>query len=309
MSDNISPKESPKVEVDFPRGKISFEDFKLSFRLDRALRQGSFGEANQATYLPTGQPCVVKIIPKTTPDSRVTALHEAHVGMTVKSPNLCETLAFIEDEQNVYIIMEYIEGMDLYDFIVKKPGIFQKVPILFFFVIAKILRGILDLHKAGFVHCDIKPENILIGLPKDQSKIICVKIIDFGLCKSISDIEGYSAGTIGYQAPEIAKNAPRYARIDIWSFGITLYAMMMMGLPPQITSKNPDIALRRLEVLQNLRSLPDDEVFNPFEGISTNPKIAMIQELVILFLTVNPTSRPTSQELLQKIREISPHFQ
>jgi serine/threonine protein kinase len=292
----------------FPSGQFSPDVFHENFRLDRKLGKGSYGEVYLSTHSPTGQQCVVKKIPKTTPDIHAMALHEAHVGMSVKSPNLCETLAFIEDKENVFIIMEYVAGMDLHDFIVKKPKIFRKVPILLFFVIVKILQGIKDLHEAGFVHCDIKPENIFIGLSPDQSKITSVKIIDFGLCKPISKIQGYSGGTIDYQAPEIAKGTSRDARIDIWSFGITIFAMIMMGLPSCISSKNPDNALRRLEVLKNLRSLPDDKVFNPFEALRTNPQIAMIQEFVIRCLTVNPLSRPTSEELLQKIREIAPHF-
>jgi serine/threonine protein kinase len=313
---NSSPiKESSKVikedpsPADFPRGKISFEIFNQLIRFNKELGKGSYGIVYHATHCPTGKNCVVKIIPKKTLAIRGMALHEAHVGITVSSPNLCRTFAYAEDPKKIYIIMEYIEGMDLYTFIVKKIGIFQKVQKLLFFVIVKILQGIHDLHEAGFVHSDIKPENIFIGLNEDQSQIMCVKIIDFGLCMPISKIQGYSAGTIDFQAPEIAKDEFRNERIDIWSFGITLYAMVMMGLPSCISSKNPDIALRKSEVLKNLRSLSDDKMFNPFGAISTNPKIAMIQELVILCLTVNPLSRPTSQELLQKIREISPHFQ
>lgn len=238
------------------------------------------------------------------------ALHEARVGMSVKSSYLCETLAFSENEKNVFIIMEYVAGMDLHEFIVKKPKIFRKVPKLLFFVIIKILQGITALHEAGIVHCDIKPENIFIGLNlnKDQTNITSVKILDFGLCKPISEIQGYSGGTIDYQAPEIWKGTSRDARIDIWSFGITIYAMIMMGLPSCISSKNPDIALRRSEVLKNLCSLPDDKVFNPFEAVSRNPQIAMIQEFVKFCLTVKQSSRPTSQECLQRLREISPHF-
>jgi serine/threonine protein kinase len=302
MEDDLSPD-------DFPTGQFSPDRMK-SFRIDKILGKGSFGTAYQATHLPTGKVCVVKMIQTIMPETRDMALHEAHVGMTVLSENVCKTIAYTEDLKNVYIIMEYIEGMDLYEFIANKPGIFQKIPVLLLFVITKIVQGIRDFHEAGFVHGDIKPENIFIGLSQDKMEITCVKLMDFGLSKSESEIQGHSAGTYDYLAPEIAKKAlMRNSKIDVWSFGITMYAMFMMTLPSCIASRNPDKELRRSEVLQNLRNLPMDKAPNLFKAMSTNPKYAMIQELIISALTVNPLHRPTPQELLEKVREISPHFQ
>jgi len=300
MEDDLSPD-------DFPSGQFSPDRMK-SFRIDKILGKGSFGTAYLATHLPTGRVCVVKKI-QTTPETRDMSLHEAHVGMTVSSENVCKTIAYTEDSENVYIIMEYIEGMDLYEFITNKPGIFQKIPGLLLFVITKIVQGIRDFHEAGFVHGDIKPENIFIGLSQDKMEITCVKLMDFGLSKPISEIGGHSAGTYDYLAPEIAKKELRDSKIDVWSCGITIYAMFMMTLPSCIASKNPDKELRRSDVLQNLRKLPTDKAPNLFKAMSTNPKYAMIQELIISALTVNPLHRPTPQELLEKVREISPHFQ
>lgn len=301
-------KEDPSPD-DFPTGQFSPDRMK-SFRIDKILGKGSFGTVYQAIHLPTGIVCVVKVIPKSSQDIRDMALHEAHFGTTVKSDCVCKTFAYTEDLKNVYIIMEYIEGMDLYEFIANKPGIFQKIPVLLLFVITKIVQGIRDFHEAGFVHGDIKPENIFIGLSQDKMEITCVKLMDFGLSKSESEIQWHSAGTYDYLAPEIAKKAlMRNSKIDVWSFGITMYAMFMMTLPSCIASRNPDKELRRSEVLQNLRNLPMDKAPNLFKAMSTNPKYAMIQELIISALTVNPLHRPTPQELLEKVRDISPHFQ
>jgi serine/threonine protein kinase len=303
LSDNMA--ELPCDKPTVPSGQISHDTMKL-FRLDRQLGSGSYGSVHQATYLPNGDQCVIKIIPKTKSDSRSMALHEAHVGMAVSSNNLCKTFAYSEDAVNVYIIMEHIKGMDLHDFILSKPKIFQTHEIVFWFVVWNILNGIKDLHDAGYVHFDIKPENILIGVSEDRKQITSVKIVDFGLCLHNSEIQGYSAGTFDYLAPEIVKNQNRDARIDIWSLGITMHAMFMIRIPPQIASKNPDNQLRRLEIIRNLSSLRTDEVFNPFKAISTNPKYARIQEFIISCLTVDPSSRPTSHQLLEKIDVIFP---
>jgi serine/threonine protein kinase len=300
-------KEDPFLD-DFPTGQISHDQLK-SFRLDKILGKGSFGTVYQAIHLPTGKSCVVKVILKLSQDIRDMAVNEAQVGMSVVSECVCKTFAYAEDGENVFIIMEHIEGMDLYEFIEKRPNIFQSNPCLFLFVSQKIAQGIKDFHHAGFVHADIKPENVFIGLSPDKTQITCVKLIDFGLSKSTSEIKGHTAGTYDYLAPEIAKDDDRDFRIDIWSFGITMYAMFMMAIPSRIASKNPNIYLRKMEVLQNLRKLPTDEVFMPFKAMSTNPKYAMIQQVIMWCLTVNPLSRPTSEEVLAKLREMSSNFQ
>lgn len=299
-------KEDPSPD-DFPTGQISPDQMKY-FRLDKILGKGSFGTVYQAIHIPTKIVCVMKVVPKISPEISWMARHEAHVGMTVVSKCVCKTFAYAEDGENVYIIMEHIEGMDLHELIVTRPRIFQSNPCLFLFVSQNIAQGIKDLHDAGFVHADIKPENVFIGLSPDIG-ITCVKLIDFGLSKSTSEIKGHTAGTYDYLAPEIAKDDDRDSRIDIWSFGITMYAMFMIAIPSRIAGKNPDIYLKKEEVLQNLRNLPMDEVFMPFKAMSTNPKYAMIQEVIMWCLTVNPLSRPTSEEVLAKLREISSNFQ
>jgi len=300
-------KEDPSPD-DFPTGLISPDKMKF-FRLDIMLGKGSFGAVYQATHLPTGKRCVVKVILKLSQDIREMAVNEAHVGMTVESQCVCKTIAYAEDTKNVYIIMEHIEGMDLYDFIKKNPKIFQKNPCLLLFVSEKIAKGIKDFHATGFVHADIKPENVFIGVSQDKTQITCVKLIDFGLSKSTLEIQSHTAGTYDYLAPEIAKGTLRDSKIDIWSLGITMYAMLMMDLPSCIASKNPNILSRKKEVLQNLRSLPMDGVFMPFKAMSTQPKYEMIQKVIMSCLTVNPLSRPTSEEVHVKLREIFFDFQ
>jgi tRNA A-37 threonylcarbamoyl transferase component Bud32 len=284
-----------------PIGQISADNLRR-FKLFQKLGEGSYGTVYQAIYLPNGKQYVVKIIPRKTPDVYEMAVNEAIVGMTIQSDNLCKTYAYSEDKINVYIIMEHIDGMDLHDFILSKPKIFQTNVNLFWFVVWNILRGIKDLLDAGFVHVDIKPENILLGLEKNR--ITSVKISDFGLCKRITEIQLCSAGTLNYIAPEIVKNTYRDSRIDIWSLGITMYVMLMMATPSYITSKNPDIQLKRLKVIQNLSSLKTGDVFNPFKTISKNPRFATIQEVIISCLAVDPLSRPFPKELLEKIEEI-----
>jgi len=303
--DSSLPMIEDSRQVDeLPSGLIPAEILSNCFRFDKQLGEGSYGSVYEATYAPNMRKYVVKIVRKRTQEVRTMALHEARVGMTVLSKNVCKTIAYSEDEKNVYIIMEHILGMDLFEFISKNPNVFLDYPALTSFVIKEIVSGIKDMHDSDVVHADLKAENIFIGV--DEKRITCVKIIDFGLSKPISEIRRFSGGTHDYMAPEIAKNVERDAKIDIWSIGITIYVMLMVGFPLQITSRESNKHLRESEVIRNLCSLRMDEVLNPFQAISTNRIIAAIQRLIMACLTVDPKRRPSSQELLAKIDEFFP---
>lgn len=309
LSDNM---EEAKVEIptpppvlSHPSGFIQPGDLKASIRIEKPLGKGSFGSVSKIIYLPNGYRYVMKSIGKTSASVRAMAVREAQIGMGINHPNVCKTYAWSEDADKVYIIMEYIEGMDLFDFISKNPGIFQKIPDLFWFVMKCILSGLFAIHEKGFVHCDIKPENIQIGLSPDEKTITCVKIIDFGLSQPIEEIHRCSAGTHDYMAPEVAKDTDKDASLDIWSLGILMYAMLMMRIPSQIQSKNANNARRKEEVIEHLCRLTQDD-FKPFKCISSQEKYARIQHFILSCLRVNRTERPSLRELLAKISEFFP---
>jgi len=307
LEDNIKGEiPTPPPEPKHPIGFIKPEELKGSIRTDGKLGQGSFGSIWRITYKPTGLIYAMKCVRKTTNSVRGMALREAKIGMGISHPNVCQTYAWSEDADMVYIIMEYIEGMDLFEFIFKNPGIFQKKLDFLWFVITCILHGLAAIHHKGFVHCDIKPENVLIGLSPDKQNVTSVKILDFGLSRPIADIQQCAAGTHDYMAPEVATpGAYKDARLDIWSFGVLMYAMFMTGIPSQIHSLHQDANLRKAEVIQNLCSLTTDE-FKPFTRISSQEKYARIQGFIMSCLRVNQLERPTSQELLAKIRDFFP---
>ena len=290
---------------EFPTGFFSYK--KMSeFRLDKLLGSGSFGKIYRAEHVPSGTDCVVKVIKLTSPHIRAMARQEAEIGMAIDHPNVCKTHAWSEDARHFYLVMEYIEGIDLFEFISKNQGIFQKTNTsLFWFMTMNILNGLAAIHQNGFVHCDIKPENVLIGLSPDGKTINSVKIADFGLSKLIVEIQGCDRGTHNYMAPEVANRTYKDHSLDIWSFGILMYAMFMTGFPTQIHSGNSNDELRKAEVIQKVSCLTQDG-FQPFSHISSQEKYARIQQFILSCLRVNRIERPTSQELLAKIREFLP---
>ena len=85
--------------------------------------------------------------------------------------------------------------------------------------------GLMEIHKKGVVHRDIKHKNILLS---SQSKTPKVKIADFGLACYLEDDECFvqDTGTVGYKAPEIIRNEPSDFKSDVWSLGCILYELL-----------------------------------------------------------------------------------
>jgi 5'-AMP-activated protein kinase catalytic alpha subunit len=121
--------------------------------------------------------------------------------------------------------MEYAEGGELFDHIVKNKRLSEQEAVSF---MQQILSGVEYIHKNGIVHRDLKPENLLL----DQNKNI--KIVDFGLSNQYKPGEKLktACGSPCYAAPEmIAGKRYECINVDIWSCGIILYAMLCGFLP------------------------------------------------------------------------------
>jgi len=136
---------------------------------------------------------------------------------------------FIENnpEQNksyIYIVMEYLNGGDLANFVIKN-GCLQESKVLS--IAWDIAKGLEYLHKLGIVHRDIKPENIVFDSMQKP------RIVDFGLSQIISFNEflDESYGTYFYASPEIHNKMKYNKATDIWSFGILLYYILTSDLP------------------------------------------------------------------------------
>jgi 5'-AMP-activated protein kinase catalytic alpha subunit len=121
--------------------------------------------------------------------------------------------------------MEYAEGGELFDYILKKKRLDEKEAVFF---MQQILSGVEYIHKNGIVHRDLKPENLLLDHNKN------IKIVDFGLSNQYKPNERLktACGSPCYAAPEmIAGKKYECLGVDIWSCGIILYAMLCGFLP------------------------------------------------------------------------------
>jgi serine/threonine protein kinase/Tfp pilus assembly protein PilF len=150
---------------------------------------------------------------------------EAQAAASLNHPNISTIHAIEESDNDIFIVMEYIDGIELKDKI--KSGTVTVEDTVR--IAIQIAEGLEAAHRKGIVHRDIKSQNIMIT---NDGK---VKIMDFGLAKVRGGAQltkvGSTLGTAAYMSPEQARGGELDNRTDIWSFGVVLYEMITGKLP------------------------------------------------------------------------------
>ena len=281
--------------------KTSVIGFFDLYILIKIIGSGAFGIVNLVKDRITGKEYVIKMVKKGGVKENLDTRNEIRIGKELNSSNhFCKVLGSHEDGSNFYILMEYLDGMDLFDFIQKNPGFFMNNPKIFWFVIGEILQGLVYLHSQGIAHLDIKLENVFLLLDTTDN-IIGVKLMDLGLAVEIShEDKKFFKGTAPYMAPEIfTSKFTTESKADIWSLGITAYAMLMQCLPISSRIKDPQHAQE--EIYAKIKKLLSHSKITPFKQLSEDKKISEIQQFINLFFIINPVERPTAKQLLDFI--------
>ena len=209
-------------------GYMKFTDF---YTLKEVIGKGKFGVVNLGIHKKTQQQVAVKIINKdsikTVEDKELVRI-EIGILKLCHHPNVVRLLDHLENEDYIFIVMEYIEGGTLGQYFKKKNFNFSERQASS--IMSQIASGVKYLHKYGIVHRDLKPDNIMIT---QQNDFGIVKIMDFGLSKIVSTqekmVDGY--GTLSYVAPEVLLRTPYNKEVDIWSMGVILFYMLCGHLP------------------------------------------------------------------------------
>ncbi|WP_307095485.1 Stk1 family PASTA domain-containing Ser/Thr kinase [Arthrobacter sp. V1I9] len=144
---------------------------------------------------------------------------EAKAAARLSHPHVVGVLDQGTDAHTAYLVMEYIKGHTLRD-VIKAEGALP--PRRAFKLIEPVVEGLGAAHAAGFIHRDVKPENVLIA---EDGRI---KIGDFGLARAVttSTSTGVLLGTVAYLSPELVLGRSADARSDVYSVGIMLYEML-----------------------------------------------------------------------------------
>ncbi len=151
---------------------------------------------------------------------------EARAQANLNHVNLATLYAFLVDQGNAFMVMEFVEG-ETFEQIINRRGPIPPEDAVPWF--KQALLGIGAAHRMGIIHRDIKPSNLMLNRQG------IVKVMDFGIAKVVGargmTRTGMQLGTLPYMSPEQIQNRPVDMRTDIYALGITLYQMLSGHVP------------------------------------------------------------------------------
>ena len=185
------------------------------------IGSGAFSKVYLGKHIPTNELYAIKKIIKKEIKTKIDSIEiikrEIEFHSKLYHKNITHLIATYENEENIFIILEYSNRGDLYKLIKKKKLTEEKICFNYFI---QVLNAVLFLHENNLIHRDIKPENILLNEKNE------IKLCDFGCCAE-SGIGNRTTfcGTYEYMAPEILKESSYNNSVDIWSLGILLFEL------------------------------------------------------------------------------------
>lgn len=173
---------------------------------------------------------------------------------THKCPFIVKYTNLIETEANIFLVMEYIKGGELF-YYMKKYGRFPPEAVLFFS--CEVLLALKFLHSKGIIYRDLKPENILINSDGHT------KLADFGFATKVNENVFLLCGTPEYMAPEKLLGNGDTKETDYWSFGCLIYEMLY-GNPPYYNTQTDEIYKM---ILTEPVKFPAEVAFGPVQDL------------------------------------------
>ncbi len=193
------------------------------YQVKSRIARGGMATVYVATDLRLDRRVAIKVMHGHLADDEVFRerfVREARSAARLAHPNVVNVFDQGQDGEMAYLVMEYLPGITLRDLLreQRRLSIPQTITIM-----DAVLSGLAAAHRAGIVHRDVKPENVLLA---EDGRI---KIGDFGLARATTANTASGAqlmGTIAYLAPELVTRGTADARSDIYSLGIMLYEML-----------------------------------------------------------------------------------
>ena len=293
----------------FINDKIEIKESKLApsklieeYIIKETIGKGTFSTVKLGEHIKTKKKVAIKILDKEklkTKEDSIRIQREIKILSIMDHPNIIKTYKITETAKNYYIIMEYCEGGELFDYIVEKERLDESEASIFFY---QLINSLEYIHSKGIAHRDLKPENLLLTKNKK------IKIIDFGLSNyfggDTSPLQT-PCGSPSYASPEIIRGELYNGfRIDIWASGIILFAMLCGYLPfDEEEEENEDIKCFSQDGKKEEKSEDNEILFQKIlEGKIDYPDYLsdIAVDLIKKMLVVEPEDRI-------KIKDIKKH--
>ena len=240
------------------------------------IGKGTFGKVKLGIHKDSGEKAAIKILEKSkiiTKDDEERVEREIKILNRLSHLNVVKIFAINETKERYYIFMEYCNRGELFNYIVDKQHLSEDEASYFYY---QLINGLEYIHSQNIVHRDLKPENLLL------SKGNILKIIDFGLSNFyLGKPLSTPCGSPCYASPEMVSGHKYNGfRIDVWSTGIILYAMIYGYLP----FEDPDNEMLFQKILECKPDMPS--------GVSTTAV-----DLMKRIMVTNPDKRITVQQI------------
>ncbi|GAA5994353.1 serine/threonine-protein kinase [Rhodotorula paludigena] len=213
-----------------------------AYEVREQIGKGSFATVRKGVRRSDGRMVAVKIIQRarfaSNPKTMEMIEREVEIMKGLEHRFCVKCIDYFEDDQRIWLVLEYVDGGDLLDYVMKRRGLKESETRE---IALMVCEAVAYLHSKGITHRDLKPENLL--LTRGQ-KPVC-KVTDFGLAKMVDDqtMLKTMCGTPTYLAPEVILNPSPSAGygslVDAWSIGVVLYSCLTNQTPFDESESTP----------------------------------------------------------------------
>ena len=241
----------------------------LNYEIKSLIGEGGMGNVYLGEHTSIGRKVAIKVLKPELANNqeiRNRFKNEASVMAKLQHSNLVGLIDYVDENEGLYLIMEYVEGKGLDEVLkeLKQPMVIDRAKA----IMKQILSGFAYAHQNGIIHRDVKPANIL--LTTDDK----VKVLDFGIAKLVGDAEfnltktGTQVGTVYYMSPEQVKAKELDLRSDIYSLGVTFYELLTGSCPYKAMTSEYDVYDKIVkEPLKSLTSTMGGKYINEWNVI------------------------------------------
>ena len=290
---------------------------KGNYILGDTIGEGAFAKVKIAQHIYTGEKVAIKIFNKEViyKNEKNTGIEkikkEIKILQRLKHKNIIQLYEIMETNKSLYIVMEYCEGKELFEYIVKRKSLTEREACRYF---QQIINGVEYLHLSNITHRDLKPENLLL----DNKKRIIIS--DFGLSilsKNYISLLSTPCGTPSYAPPEMLAGK-KYNGIcsDIWSCGIILYTMLVGNIPCSESKEDlvyqnimmhnfyypENLSDDAIDLMEHLLKTNPEERYN-FDEIKAHPWFNLLTPKLRPGIVFNVHKIPIDEKILEKVEQ------